>query len=224
MIKGVIFDFNGVIVDDYPLQKEAWNIISKRLRKIEVTDDEMINQIRGVRTPDTVRRMSGNKLSDEEVQTVSDEKDEIIQNLLKTSPLFRLNTGLEVFLNELKEKNILITIATSQSFNNLMLSFKRLKLGNWFEIEKVLYNNGKYPGKPAPDAYLLAAQKLNLTPSDCLVFEDAVNGIESAYKAGVRAIIAVGTDDRLEVLLKKSGVIRGIHNFSEITLQEILSY
>ena len=214
----MIFDFNGVIVEDYPLQKEAWNTISKKLRKTEITDNEMLNKIRGVRTADTVRRMSGNKLSDEEVQNISNEKDKIIQKLLKTSPLFRLNVGLEGFFNELKEKNILITIATSQSFNNLTLSFKRLKLGNWFEIEKVIYNDGTYPGKPAPDAYILAAEKIAIKPSECLVFEDAVNGIKSAFSAGVKTIVAVGNDERLKVLLKQSGVVKGIHNFTEINI------
>ena len=146
------------------------------------------------------------------------EKDKIIQKLLKTSPLFRLNVGLEGFFNELKEKNILITIATSQSFNNLTLSFKRLKLGNWFEIEKVIYNDGTYPGKPAPDAYILAAEKIAIKPSECLVFEDAVNGIKSAFSAGVKTIVAVGNDERLKVLLKQSGVVKGIHNFTEINI------
>lgn len=45
---GIIFDFNGVMVDDYPLQKEAWSQISLKLRKTEVTDEEMVKKIRGV--------------------------------------------------------------------------------------------------------------------------------------------------------------------------------
>lgn len=80
-MKGVIFDFNGVIVDDYSIQKEAWNKISIKLRKRGVTDDEMINSIRGVRTEDTLRWMSNSQLSEPEINDLSDEKDFITKNL-----------------------------------------------------------------------------------------------------------------------------------------------
>jgi len=219
-LKGVIFDFNGVIIDDYPLQKEAWNTISKKLRGTGVNDSEMLNQIRGVRTADTIRRMSGGKLSELEVKKISEEKDSIIRDLLEKSPLFHLNHGLEKFFNDLKTRGIPITIATSQSHDNLMLSFKRLNLSNWFDLEDIFYNDGTYPGKPAPDSYILAAKKLGLNPAECLVFEDAINGIESAYSAGVRNIVAVGSSERLKELTKQPGVIKGIQNFTEVKVSD----
>lgn len=57
---GIIFDFNGVIVDDYPIQKEAWDILSLQLREHICTDQEMLNNVRGIPTRDIVKWMSQN--------------------------------------------------------------------------------------------------------------------------------------------------------------------
>lgn len=221
-LKGVLFDFNGVIVDDYPLQKKAWGKMSWKLRGRTVTDDEMVKKIRGVRTIDTIAWMAKNKLKKSEVESFVKVKDKIIQELYQSSPLFRLNKGLKRFLNELKQSNISKTIATSSNLESMQFSFEKLGLSAWFDIEKVVYNDGKHKGKPAPDAYLLAASKIKLPPELCVVFEDALNGIQSANAAGVGAIVAVGSDERLSVLTKSPGVIRGIHDFDEINVKDII--
>ena len=58
-------------------------------------------------------------------------------------------------------------------------------------MDKIVYSDGTIPGKPNPDIFLIAADKLNLHPQDCVVFEDALSGIEAAYRAGIGKIIAV---------------------------------
>lgn len=68
---GVIFDFNGVIVDDYPIQKQAWDQISLQLRNKPVTDDEMMNHIRGIPTSDNVKWMSSGNLLDDELAAIA---------------------------------------------------------------------------------------------------------------------------------------------------------
>ena len=103
----------------------------------------------------------------------------------------------------------------------MQFSFDKLGLSRWFHINQIIYNDGSVKSKPAPDAYLLAAEKINLDPRVCVVFEDAVSGVRAAYAAGVRSIVAVGTDERLSELTKLPGVIKGIHNFSEVKVNEL---
>jgi beta-phosphoglucomutase-like phosphatase (HAD superfamily) len=220
-LQGVLFDFNGVIIDDYPLQKEAWSKMSLKLRGREVTDEEMLREIRGVQSKETLRRMSENKLSEEELDKLTKEKEEIIISLYTTSSLYCLNKGLPDFFNALREHNIPRTIATSSSFDQMQYSFNKLNLAEWFDIKLMVYNDGTVKTKPAPDAYLRAAEKLNLNPEDCVVFEDAISGITAAYNAGVKNIVAIGDDIRLPELTKFPGVIKGIRNFTEITVEEI---
>ena len=220
-LRGVIFDFNGVIVDDYPLQKEAWNKISLKLRGIEVTDEEMLQKIRGVQTKETVNWFGNGKISEEQIIKFAKEKEENIRDLYLSSPLFCLNKGLDFFLDALKKNNIPRTIATSSKFEDLQFSLNKLGLTKWFDINLIIYNDGTYRGKPAPDAYVLATKKLNLDPKDCVVFEDAVSGITAAYAAGIRYIIGVGNDERQTILKKLPGVIRGIHDFSKLRVNKI---
>ncbi len=220
-IKAVIFDFNGVIVDDYPLQKEVWSKIAKLVRGSEVTDEEMMKEIRGVPTKDTITRMSGGKLDLEKVQELAKHKDALMKEAIETSPLFRLNTGLENFLNDLKKNNIPLTIATSASKEIFSFLAERLHLAQWFNLEILIFSDGTFKGKPAPDHYILAAKNIGLNASECIVFEDAKSGIQSAHDAGCENIVAIGTDDRLEVLAKLPGVVKGIHDFSEVTVESL---
>jgi len=222
--KAVIFDFNGVIVDDYPLQKEVWSKIAQMIRGSAVTDKEMMKEIRGVPTKDTITRMSGGNLGIEKIKELAKQKDTLMREAIETSPLFRLNTGLEEFLNDLKNKNIPLTIATSASKEMFTFLAEKLKLAQWFNLEILIFSDGTFKGKPAPDHYILAAKKIGLNASECIVFEDAKSGIQSAHDAGCENIIAIGTDDRLEVLTKLSGVVRGIHNFSEITVESLFEF
>lgn len=68
---------------------------------------------------------------------------------------------------------------------------KKFQLGKWFEIKNIIYNDGTIPGKPNPDLYYLAAEAIQVEPRRCIVFEDSISGIQAAYNAGVRRIIAV---------------------------------
>ncbi|HUW22200.1 MAG TPA: HAD family phosphatase [Candidatus Bathyarchaeia archaeon] len=218
---GIIFDFNGVLVDDYPIQKEAWSQISRELRGQMVTDGEMVHRIRGVPSKETIKWLSGNKMSTEEIEKLAKKKDQITEHLCRTSPLFHLNIGLEEFLNQVQDRNIPRTIATSSAVGIFSFSFKKLRLDQWFNKQKILYNDGRHKGKPAPDPYLLAAKIINLKPVECLVIEDAKSGIQSAFAAGVRNIIVIGNDERLKVLGSLPGVVKTIHNFTELKVAEL---
>ncbi len=219
--KAVIFDFNGVIVNDFPIQKEAWTQMSQELRGTPVTDEEMIKQIRGVPTKETIRRMGGGKLNDERIIELAKRKDTIVQSLITESPLFRLNNGLEPFLNSLQKFSIPRTIATSSSKDMFNFLANRLRLDRWFDYQIIVFNDGSHKGKPAPDPYILAAKALGLEANECVVFEDAKSGIQSAHDAGSENIYAVGTDERLAVLTTMPGVLKGIHDFTEVTVEHI---
>ncbi len=144
-------------------------------------------------------------------------REKIIKRLMASKSLSKLTPGLTQFLDQLVERHIPITIATSSTLSAFQTYLDYFHFDQWFDLSLLVYNNGSYPGKPAPDAYLRAAKKLNLKPHNCLVFEDAPNGIESAYHAGVGMIVAVNSPDRMSGLLSLPGVSWGIHDFTEIS-------
>ena len=88
-------------------------------------------------------------------------------------------------------------------------------LEKWFDLDKIVYSDGTIPGKPAPDIYLIAAKNLNLAPSKCMVFEDAVSGINAAKSAGIGKIVAVASKEPVEFYKNIDSVSDVITDFSE---------
>ena len=96
---------------------------------------------------------------------------------------------------------------------------KELNLPKWFDVEKIVYDDGTIPGKPQPDIYLKAANKLGLEPKDCIVVEDAISGINAAYAAGIGKIIAIASlesPDIYKELPYVNQIIKDFSNFDEI--------
>ena len=128
---------------------------------------------------------------------------------------FVLAKGVEKFLDYLKENNIPRTIATMSEENNVKFFIEGFNLDKWFDVDKIVYDNGKIKGKPAPDIYLIAAKNLNLKPEDCIVVEDAVSGIESARAAGIGHIVAIESMETRELYETIPAVSEIIADFDE---------
>lgn len=192
MIKGVIFDFNGTLFWDSHLHYDAWIDFSKKLRGKSFSDYEMKKYMFGRTNADIIEYAVGKKLPAEEIEQLAKEKESYYRDMCKRSPeLFHLAPGAVEFLNFLKENNIPRTIATMSEKDNVDFYIEGFNLAQWFDLDKIVYSDGTIPGKPNPDIFLIAADKLNLLPQDCVVFEDALSGIEAAYRAGIGKIIAV---------------------------------
>ena len=129
---------------------------------------------------------------------------------------FILSPGAENFLDYLKENNIPMTIATMSEWDNVEFYIKEFNLSKWFDLEKIVYSNGKIPGKPAPDIYEIAAKNINLNPKDCIVVEDAISGINAAQAAGIGMIIAIASVESDSLYESMPCVKQIIHNFNDI--------
>ena len=216
-MKGIIFDFNGTLFFDSHMHYEAWRIFSKKLRGYEFSDDEMREKMFGRTNADIIEYAIGKKPSEEMVLEYAKEKERMYREMcIRNKVNFVLSPGAEDFLDYLKENNIPRTIATMSEWDNVEFYIKEFKLARWFDIEKIVYSNGKIPGKPAPDIYEIAAKNINLAPKDCIVVEDAISGINAANSAGIGMIIAIASVERDELYYKIPCVKQVIHNFNEI--------
>ena len=101
-------------------------------------------------------------------------------------------------------------------WDNVEFYIREFQLANWFDLDKIVYSNGKIPGKPAPDIFEIAAEKINLAPKDCIVVEDAIAGINAAKSAGIGKIIAIASLEPVEFYQNMQGVSQIIKNFNEI--------
>ena len=107
-------------------------------------------------------------------------------------------------------------IATSSPIENVEFYFRQIDLARWFTLEQVTYNDHSFPGKPAPDIFLHAAEKLHADIRRSVVFEDAKSGVQAAVAAGAAKVIAVaGTAD--PEALRALGAARVIESYRELT-------
>lgn len=174
-MQGIIFDFNGTLLFDSQLHYDAWKLFSKKLRGYEFSDKEMRENMFGRTNADIIEYALGYKPSEEESINLAFEKEEMYRQMcLKNRKEFVLAPYAEDFLDYLKERNIPRTIATMSEWDNVAFYIKEFKLEKWFDLDKIVYSDGKIAGKPAPDIYLIAAKKIGLPPEDCVVIEDSL--------------------------------------------------
>lgn len=216
-VKGVIFDFNGVLFWDSHLHEKAWKIFSKQIRGSEFSAEEMHEFVHGRTNKDTLEYLTKREISGTELDDLTQGKETIYRRIcLELGDEFKLAPGAEEFLNFLVRRNIPRTIATASEITNLKFFFENLILDKWFDITLTVYDDGSIKGKPAPDIYIKAAAKLNLAVSDCMVIEDSSSGIASANSAGIGTIVALGPKEKHNYLSGLNGVARTIVDFNDL--------
>lgn len=216
-MKAVIFDFNGTMLFDSPKNDKAWRKFLADLIGHTITDEEMSAYVYGRNNLFTLEHFTGRSMTPEEVYELSEGKERIYRQLcLEDKEGFHLAKGLPVFLDILSVCNIPMTIATMAGKGNLDLYFKYLDLDRWFRWDDIVYDDGSLPGKPDPTVYKKAMEKIRVMPTDCIVFEDSISGIQSAYAAGAGEIIAVASTEKVERLEILPGVKHVISDFSGV--------
>ena len=218
--KGIIFDFNGTLFFDSNMHLEAWREFSAKLRGTPFTDAEMREHMFGRTNKDIIEYAIGKTPTDEFVKAMAEEKEGLYRdNCRKLGEKCKLAPYATDFLDYLKENNIPRTIATMSDKNNVDFFIEHFKLNKWFDIDKIVYDNGKIAGKPEPDIYLQAAKNLNLSPADCVVVEDAVSGIEAAKRAGIGKIVAIASMEPVSLyknIPEVKLIIQNFNNFEAI--------
>lgn len=189
---GVIFDFNGVLVFDSPLHHAAWREFSRRIRGAEVSDRELAEHIMGRTNFEILRYLLQRDPTANEVADVGGEKERLYREMCRADADFGLSPGAVELLERLVAAGVPRTIATSSERTNLDFFIQRLELAKWFDVDRIVYDDGTRPGKPAPDVYLEAARRLAKSPRECWVIEDALSGMQAATAAGIGRVFGLG--------------------------------
>jgi len=188
-IKAVIFDLDGVIVSTDEYHYEAWKMIADEEK---IYFDRKINeQLRGVSRMESLEiilRKSERAYKQEEKNQLAEKKNEFYKVLLNNITPADILPGVAKILEGLKERNIKIAIGSSSK--NTPIILERIGLHNYFDA--VADGNSIKNSKPDPEVFLLAAEKLQIEPKDCLVVEDADAGVEAAL-AGKMKVVGVGS-------------------------------
>ncbi|MFD9627012.1 HAD family hydrolase [Peribacillus muralis] len=221
-MKGIIFDFNGTMFLDSHLHEQAWFYMVKKYSPKAISDKDILINIHGRTNKEILTHFISKELTGEEIDKMSFEKEAYYRELcLKNKDELKLTNGLVDMLNQLKASGTPITIATATVKENVEFYFDIFHLEQWFDFDKVTFDDGSFPGKPEPDIFIIAANKLGLIPNECLVIEDAFSGLTAAKKAGIGKIIAIdplGKNRSLfeEKQLGSDGIITDFTTFFEV--------
>jgi HAD superfamily hydrolase (TIGR01509 family) len=220
--KGLIFDFNGVLLWDDQIQRDSWRAFARQRCQRPLSDDEIDIHIHGRNGQDTLEYLLGEPIETEKAAMLVEQKEGIYREMcLNLNGGFKLSPGAAELLDNLVKHKIPHTIATASAKKNVDFFVEHLNLEKWFEIEKIVYDDGKIPGKPAPDLYLAAANNINNPPEACVVVEDSRSGIQAAHAAGAGWVIALGPAGHQDTLAKLTGVDQVITNLGELLCQDL---
>lgn len=183
MIKAVIFDLDGLLIDSEPAWKGADILLAKQ-HNFPLTDDFRKQMIgRGIRECSEIFIRSFNLQAD--VESLTNERLKFMYEILFKD--LKLMPYAKELIEKLHKNGYLLAVATAghqQSTAEKILG--QLSVLRYFA--KVVSGLDVPRSKPAPDIYIKTAKELKLKPNECLVFEDAVNGILAAHGAGMKAV------------------------------------
>lgn len=211
----VIFDMDGVLVDNFAYHLMAWEQFCLKHKK-HISADEFRDNVFGSNNPDHLKFIFGNNLSEALIEQYSKEKEVIYRELYAghIEPV----SGLLQFLNEIRQLGIPTAIATSAERANVDFILDAIGLTDAFDaiVDASMILNGK----PDPEVFIKAAGLLNAAQHECIVFEDSLKGIEAALRAKMK-VIGVGTTHHVAELTEAHFVIK---DFTEITAAQISGF
>ena len=207
MIQAFIFDMDGTVIDSTQLDYEAWQ---KAMREYdaELPYEDYIAKL-GAKSSEIAKEYLD--VSDEEIDKLISRREEYFKQLVDEKGLSLL-PGVEQFLQQLRNAHLKTALATGSNAEKLEFIFNKLPLKQYFDA--FVTADDVSQGKPEPEVFVQAAAKLGVDPADCVVMEDATNGLQAAKNGGMRCI-ALTTTRGADQLQGADLIVKG---YAEINL------
>ena len=181
--QAVLFDMDGVVVDNLPYHVDAWLLFCER-KNIPLTREVFYRELNGLNSKDTFEWFYQREMSRAEVEVLEEEKEliyrEFYRDHIKPAP------GLLEFLKRLRAQGIKTALATSAGPGNIDFIVDGLGIREQFDA--IIGGAEVQKGKPDPEIYLKAADLVGINPSSCWVIEDSLQGIAAGQAAGMRVV------------------------------------
>ncbi|GAJ23288.1 unnamed protein product, partial [marine sediment metagenome] len=181
-IAAVIWDMDGVLADTAPHHLLAWQETFAK-RGINFTEADFKRGF-GIRNDAIIKNTLGEQVTPEEIEAIAREKEATFRRIIGKD-IKPLPGALEL-VKALDEGGISMAIASSTTIENIHLIVGSLGIADYFKA--VITGHDVSEGKPSPQVFLLAAQRLGAEPKNCIVIEDAVAGVKAAKSAGMYCV------------------------------------
>ncbi len=189
---GVIFDFDGVLVDSGWAHRQAWFDLAEK-EGLEMSD-EFFEATFGMQN-DTILPMLKPGITEPEMESLGDWKERRYRDLVQSRP--ELADGAPGLLADLKDSGFRVAIGSSAPRANIDVFWDTQELNRYIDV--CVTKEQVVEGKPAPETFLKAAQQLGLEPTHCTVVEDAIHGVEAGQAARMPVVAVTTTRTRTEL-------------------------
>ena len=216
-LKGVIFDWDGVVINSALLHEKSWEVLAEELAlKLPPNHFKLgFGKRNEIIIPEILKWTK----DPNEWQKWGNRKEEIYRELAEIEGIPILD-GIKSFLISLQNASIPCVIGTSTEKANLELAFKQLKIGSFFSGAVCSEDVSK--GKPDPEVFIKAAKLINQTPQTCVVIEDSTHGIEAAKRGRMKAVGLTTTRSKKELYQKGADLVLSNPGDLNISLLEVL--
>jgi HAD superfamily hydrolase (TIGR01509 family) len=214
---GAIFDFDGVLFHSDLTHETCWRTVSES-EHLPFSREQFLKGF-GVKNALFVRTILKWADDPQEVARLVQEKERVFQTLVQKEGLLPISGTIDLVMR-LTEAKIPCAIGSSAMRTNIDLVMKRhLRLRAAFSV--LITGENVTNGKPDPQVFLLAAEKLGLSPSSCVVFEDAPLGVEAGKRAGM-SVVALTTSFSRESL-ENAHPDMIVDSLASVTVQDLVS-
>lgn len=199
MIKGIIFDMDGLMLDTEKLLVKFWRQ-SALEHGFNMTDEDVFG-IRSMSHKLAVPHLKYIFGESFDYYTIRQRRIELMNNYIEENGI-EIKKGLFELLDYLRKNNYKTAVATATPYERAEKYLHQINAFDYFD--KIIGGNMIENGKPAPDIYLTASKEIKLQPSECIALEDSPNGIKSAYSAGCKPVMIpdlTPPDDEIKSML-----------------------
>lgn len=213
-IRACLFDLDGVIVDTAKYHYLAWKQLAGKLG-IDFTPEsnELLKGVSRMRSLEIILELGNRKLTEDEKMACAEKKNAIYLGYIRQLPEEEILPGVRSFIGELKDNRIGVVLGSASK--NASLILQQLKIMDLFDV--IIDGNKVSRAKPDPEIFLKGAEELNVPAESCVVFEDAIAGIEAARSAGMFCV-GIGDENTLSLA---DLVIPGFEGFTLSNLRRI---
>ena len=221
MLAAVIFDFDGVIADSEILHLRAFNQMLAQFQ-IEITKEQYYRDYLGLSDLDLLRELSSRGLLEDQerqIEELAQQKERIFEKLAATES--HIIDGVREFLDRLRDNGIPMAICSGALAREIEPMLEQAHLRHFFEV--IVSAEQVARGKPHPEGFMLALDKLNLDrpqsirADQCVVIEDSHWGLEAAKAAGMHTVAVTNSYDAEQLSMAE----KIVDHLSELSLDEL---
>lgn len=214
IVKACIFDLDGVIVDTAVYHYKAWKRLANELGfDFSEEANEKLKGVSRVRSLELILQWGGVTKTRAEQDELATKKNAWYVEMISHMTPAEILPGAKEFVESCRQAGLKIALGSASKNSGMILE----KVGITHLFDVVIDGNKVSKAKPDPEVFLKGAEALHVSPAECVVFEDAIAGIEAAINGGMRSV-GIGSPN---VLGKANLVVGGLNEMSLEKLKEL---